>query len=80
MTSESTKKEGVVSAEEAMATFGIRCVPVDYFYYRNYRYTNLKDAIAQAERDKLPPIESSVPLTSQQCTTTHVARHRSSSV
>lgn len=55
MTSESTKEEDVLSADEAMATFGIRCVPVDYFHYRNYRYTNLRDAVAQAKRDKLPP-------------------------
>jgi len=38
-----------------MSSLGIRCVPVDYFHYRNYRYTNLKDAVAQARRDRLVP-------------------------
>jgi len=56
MTSESTT-EGVLSADEAMATFGITRVPVDYFHYRHYRYTNLKDAVAQAKRDKFAPVE-----------------------
>jgi len=35
----------------SMATYGITRVPVDYFHYREFRYTNLKDAIAQAKRD-----------------------------
>jgi hypothetical protein len=41
--------------EDAMAKLGITRVPIDYFHYRQYRYTNLKDAIAQAERDRLAP-------------------------
>lgn len=36
---------------EAMARYGIVLVPVDYFHYGKFRYTNLKDAIAQAKRD-----------------------------
>jgi len=36
---------------EKMDKYGITCVPVDYFYFRNYRYTNLDDAIAQANRE-----------------------------
>ena len=32
-------------------TFGITRVPVDYFYYREFRYTNLNDAVAQANND-----------------------------
>jgi len=55
MTPESTKEEGLFSADELMSTLGIRCVPVDYFHYRDYRYTNLKDAVAQARRDRLMP-------------------------
>jgi hypothetical protein len=43
--------ENSVDAER-MTHFGIVRVPVDYFQYREYRYTNLKDAIAQAERDR----------------------------
>jgi hypothetical protein len=57
MTLESIKEEDLLSADEAMATLGIRCVPVDYFHYRNYRYTNLKDAVAQARRHRLRPVE-----------------------
>lgn len=33
-----------------MAKYGIKRTPVDYFYYGTYRYTDLKDAIAQARR------------------------------
>jgi hypothetical protein len=36
---------------EEMARYGIARVPVDYFHYGKYRYSNLRDAIAQAERD-----------------------------
>ena len=36
-----------------MAKYGIVLVPVDYFHYGKFRYTNLKDAIAQAKRDHL---------------------------
>jgi hypothetical protein len=37
-------------AVEAMAKYGITRVPTDYFHYKEYRYTNLDDAIAQAKR------------------------------
>lgn len=59
MRSESTQEESLCLAEtgEVMATLGITRVPVDYFHYRQYRYTNLKDAVAQAERDRLTPAE-----------------------
>jgi hypothetical protein len=40
------------SQAEEMAKYGITRVPVDYFHYREFRYTNLKDAIAQAKRDE----------------------------
>jgi thiamine monophosphate synthase len=36
---------------EEMAKYGIVLVPVDYFHYGKFRYTNLKDAIAQAKRE-----------------------------
>jgi len=36
-----------------MAQYGITCIPADNFYYREYHYTNLKDAVAQARRDKV---------------------------
>ena len=38
---------------ELMSRYGIVEVPADYFLYRQYRYTQLKDAVAQAERDKV---------------------------
>ena len=41
-----------VEAAEEMAKYGITRVPADFFHYRQYRYTNLKDAIAQAKRDQ----------------------------
>jgi hypothetical protein len=33
-----------------MAQYGITCVPVDYFYFREFRYTRLADALAEAQR------------------------------
>jgi hypothetical protein len=33
-----------------MAHYGITRVPVDYFYFREFRYTNFADALAQAQR------------------------------
>lgn len=35
---------------KAMARYGITRVPVDYYHYGAFRYTNLKDAIAEAKR------------------------------
>jgi hypothetical protein len=45
-----------ISAEavEEMAKYGINRVPVDYFHYGDFRYTNLKDAVAQAKRQQRP--------------------------
>jgi len=34
-----------------MDAYGITRVPTDYFHVGAYRYTSLKDAVAQAERD-----------------------------
>lgn len=39
------------ASEQAMATHGISRVTVHYFQYKSYRYTNLADAVAEAERD-----------------------------
>jgi hypothetical protein len=36
-----------------LTQLGISCIPVDNFYYREFHYTNLQDAIAQATRDKI---------------------------
>jgi hypothetical protein len=40
-------------AADAMAKYGITRVPVDYFHYKEFRYTNLDDAIAQATRAEI---------------------------
>lgn len=37
---------------EQMGKYGISCVPENFFYYREFRYSNLEDAIAQAKRDQ----------------------------
>jgi hypothetical protein len=41
-----------INAEQAKACakYGIVKVPIDYFHYKEFRYTNLDDAIAQARR------------------------------
>jgi hypothetical protein len=36
---------------KVMAAYGITPVPVEYFHYKTFRYTNLEDALAQANRD-----------------------------
>ena len=42
-----------VSDLELMDRYGIIRTPADYFHYGQFRYTNLADAVAQAERDKV---------------------------
>jgi hypothetical protein len=42
-----------VSDLELMERYGITRTPADYFHYGQYRYTSLKDAVAQAERDQI---------------------------
>ena len=39
-------------AADELARLGITRVPADYYLYGEYRYTSLKDAMAQAERDR----------------------------
>jgi hypothetical protein len=41
-------------ATEEMEKLGITRVAVDYFYCGEFRYTNLKDAVAQAKRQQPP--------------------------
>jgi len=50
--SSSVEQGQALSAEQRgrMEMLGITHVPVDYFYVAGFRYTQLKDAIAQAER------------------------------
>lgn len=35
-----------------MARYGIVRIPVDYFHYGNFRYTNLDDAIAHVRHEQ----------------------------
>ncbi len=37
-------------AKSEMAKYGIKCVQISQFLYGEYRYTSLKDAIAEAKR------------------------------
>jgi len=37
---------------EILAHFGITKVPAYQYHYRDWRYSNLDDAIVQAKRDK----------------------------
>ncbi len=37
---------------EEMAMYGITCVPVDYFHFKNFRYTSLAEAVAEAKRQQ----------------------------
>jgi hypothetical protein len=37
---------------QEMSELGIIRVPVDYFHYKEFRYTHLTDAIAEAKRDE----------------------------
>lgn len=35
---------------DEMTKYGIKRIPVDYFHFGDFRYTNLSDAIAQAKK------------------------------
>jgi len=53
MTTASRKNRRLIATPEArddMARYGITRIPVEYFHYKQYRYTNLADAVAQAKR------------------------------
>jgi hypothetical protein len=50
-TEETCPEIGLPATDAEMAKYGITRVPVDYFHYKGFRYTNLKDAVAQAKRD-----------------------------
>ncbi|GAA0561503.1 hypothetical protein [Rhizomicrobium electricum] len=60
MRQETSEQAGSDARIEEMTRFGIICVPVDNFYYRQFHYTNLKDAVAQATRDKAQIAHSSI--------------------
>jgi hypothetical protein len=54
------KKVTNLPGDREMEKYGIKHFPVDYFHYREFRYTNLKDAIAQAKRDETSHERASV--------------------
>jgi hypothetical protein len=39
-------------ADEEMAKYGITRVSANYFHYKEYRYTSLNDALAEAKRQQ----------------------------
>lgn len=39
------------NSHDEMAKYGITRVSVDQYHYKQYRYTHLNEAIAQAERE-----------------------------
>jgi hypothetical protein len=39
------------NSQDEMTKYGITHVFADYYHYKQYRYTHLNDAIAQAERE-----------------------------
>jgi len=43
--------ENTLITDAEMRCAGITRVSTDVFHYREYKYTNLKDAMAQAKRD-----------------------------
>lgn len=43
-------KHAEASDLDEMIKYGIKCVPVNYYHFGDFRYTNLVDAIAQAKR------------------------------
>jgi hypothetical protein len=51
MTTEEQQPALSVEARQEMDRYGIVRVPADIFRYREFRYTNLQDAIAQAKLD-----------------------------
>jgi hypothetical protein len=50
----SSPPAGSLEQHVLMGALGIRHTLLDQFHYRDYRYTNLQDAIAQARRDLKP--------------------------
>lgn len=53
MTSPSANSEQ--DGNDEMLKYGITRIPVDYFHYQGFRYTALKDAVAEAKRRAVLP-------------------------
>lgn len=56
-TQSGTRHAETLDELDEMARFGIARVPVDRFHFREFRYTNLKDAIAEAKRQEARDLE-----------------------
>lgn len=52
-------RSNLKAAEAEMAKYGITVYPVEWFFHRQSRYTNLDDAIAQAKRNGISGPETS---------------------
>jgi hypothetical protein len=50
-TNKITHQAGSEPIESELSRLGITRVSQDYFHYKDYKYTDAKDAIAQAKRD-----------------------------
>jgi len=50
MSKEKLKNETEKALEADMQRYGITCIPINYFHFRGFRYTDVKDAMAQAKR------------------------------
>ncbi|WP_428407173.1 hypothetical protein [Hyphococcus sp.] len=55
MPGELSEKKIAGAPSHEMEKYGIKCVRVDYFHIGGYRYTDIKDAVAQAKRMKKKP-------------------------
>lgn len=54
MSDKKAESAGSAGRQELLEKYCIRHVPADVFYYRDYRYGKLEDAVAQAMRDQGP--------------------------
>jgi hypothetical protein len=48
---EEERPELSLKVRQEMDRYGIVRVPADNFFYRDFRYTNVQDALAQAKHD-----------------------------
>lgn len=53
MADDMATKDDEKGLESEMRKHGIKRIPVDYFHINGFRYTDLKDAVAQAKRPKI---------------------------
>jgi hypothetical protein len=74
VTESAPQEANVPGAEAEMDRYGITRVPVDYFHYRQFRYTSLEDAVAQAKRDGTAGPESILPASDDEIAKYGIAR------